>query len=517
MSARNKTKVLRSQSDARQQLIKQAQTSGGNEGANYDRIFEQRRNNENQRQSQIRQQRLLQLEKQQKIQSQQQRKNQQNLQNRQGFISDSNDLHNILLQGLQEKDERILNDTSYKFQLNENTGNASDLKNVGVSDFYFYIDSSNPLVSTFDGKIQFLLSNLSSIEPLENIIEIEISDLTIELPANRERILQAISQTSFQGINITTQFYTKTLGILIDELSSQAILESDNNKFHFLFKVTDIDKFDQFGHRVNLKGMISKYIFRKPIRSLESMTFILKDPINQIAIGEDDLTAYLQIRRDLDSPVNQSNRLYLWLPDVENTTKEYIPGESYYIQFVDIDSITGLFDIGPGRTLESYKNQLLDSSGYIARFKVTRVVDSVETGGIEPPLVLTEMGNTQFTVEPPNPITGKSRSIPPYQPFTSDSNTVTGNVLFNIPEEISVKYKYYTYLDVDNIDYIDKNYAFYSKYADTLFPYKNIFKYEADISKDFYKVTIRVLHKRVNFGLRIRTLRDTRTNNIIPT
>jgi len=141
----------------------------------------------------------------------------------------------------------------------------SNLK-FGISDKYLYFDSLNSTSSQLNqGEITFSIPAINNNFPLENIIEMEIGSFYFpDVPTGTE--------------NPSAYFYSRVT-MLMKEISTVQTIQGNNNfRFHFEFDVTPA------GISKLLTPVNRKYIFTKPVNSIQQLTFQFRNPFYPINI-----------------------------------------------------------------------------------------------------------------------------------------------------------------------------------------------------------------------------------------
>ncbi len=130
----------------------------------------------------------------------------------------------------------------------------------GISDRYLYFDTLSTLTSSLSqGEVTFSVPALNNNFPLENIIEMEIGSFYFP---------DIVSPNYYPS-----PFFYNRVTMIIKEVSAQQTIQgSDNFRFHFEFDVSPA------GIAKLLTPVNAKYIFTKPINSLQQVTFQFRNP-----------------------------------------------------------------------------------------------------------------------------------------------------------------------------------------------------------------------------------------------
>jgi len=395
-------------------------------------------------------------------------------------------IQEILKKEIVKEDGRILDDSSYKFQKNSNTGDGSDLHEFGISDHYFYIDSNNKELTSRDasGKLIFFLKKLASLDPIENIIEMQITQMLFEkIPSGDENI-------SFFTPPLVVPYYGRNINMLIEEMRVQSVIADKNVNFHFSFRVEDTDTVSPKTRVRLMPENEGLFIFTKPIQSLDTMTIAFFQEQTPLPLNPDIIEGYFQSGRTVAGDVPAINggtptigattvatgadNAIFWIQTIDNITKDFINGETYTIRFTDVSNIAIYGNTLFGTLqIDSYTptvEYLTRSEGHLVQYKFMNSLNV-------PPLV--------------NP-------VPPFpSPFQTDPN------------------KPYAYFEFTNFAVpIFQGTNFISE---TPIPSDNSFiTPPVPLADIFYKAAISVECRRILFTIRFRTLKDSRTNKITP-
>lgn len=393
--------------------------------------------------------------------------------NRQNILrrKEETSIHEILKTQINEIDKTITDDAGFKFQVNRPSSEVKTITNIneyGVDDRYFYIDSNNKeLISQENGKLIFNLFKLGNFEPLENIIEMQITPFKIEKYPTDERFIGTSPVIIKKAI---PNYYSEKITMLIEEMKSQSIVADNNINYHFELKVIP-DELDILTRQNLIPEDNGLYIFSKPIKSLEKMTLIFRDPTEQIILKSDILQGYFQSGRSdngafslpvfggtLGTITGGYKQSIFWIQNVfsavEFFTYQFPSRITYNIKFVNMDLIKV---IEPDKKTD-YINYFTRPQGHLGGFNMLYPTSN------QPPFLPT-------IISPPPPV---SFIGPLYGYFIFD------NII--VPRGNGGDYYPTTNIQVDT----------------------------------FYPATISVECRRINFGIRFRTLSDVKTNRITP-
>jgi hypothetical protein len=204
----------------KQQMNQIAADAGGDEGAGYDRLFAQRNVDVT---AQYQQDML-------NRQEQARRYNELAMQKMALNNKKDSSIQEIMKDMIYEPDNRIVDDSGFKYQITNPSDLVKSLTHIndfGVSDRYFYLNSSNTTLSEFtlDGKLVFYLNKIANLSPIENIIEMEITPFYMEkFPTGDERLLPLFTADASSAIHapvevLTKNLYSRTVSILIEEVN----------------------------------------------------------------------------------------------------------------------------------------------------------------------------------------------------------------------------------------------------------------------------------------------------------
>lgn len=143
---------------------------------------------------------------------------------------------------------------------------------AGIIDTYIYCDSifKDPGSDLQNGKLVFDIAALNNNQPVDNVIEMEISTFFIPVVDNFPLDLP-IPQTFFYRRNT----------LLIQELSTQAYFGPNQNRFHWEVDITPQ------GIAYQVAPVKPKFIFGRPVRDITKITLIVKTPVNPLALPTD--------------------------------------------------------------------------------------------------------------------------------------------------------------------------------------------------------------------------------------
>lgn len=154
-----------------------------------------------------------------------------------------------------------------------------DPNKIAFQDAYLIFDSRNRDLSLVPednpGKFRWLVSNIPFLQTdgsagvifeLSDIIEMEVDSILIPLD------------------NTFNNSYNK-VSLFIEEISTQAVMSSENTRYHFMFETSIL------GNWMKLTPLRRKMIFRDPIRFLTQATFAFRYPFQIIPFFKDRLTS----------------------------------------------------------------------------------------------------------------------------------------------------------------------------------------------------------------------------------
>ena len=501
MSARNKKLVAGEQSNLRQRLAREA-SQRTSEGSGYDRVFAQRRAAEQ----------ALDRDRQAELEA---RMKNMNPYRNKPTISSNFDIHEQLKEELNRREDSIIDDSNYRFQIDRPTTTDQIPLSVGVSDKYFYVDTANTNVVTVtsDGKIVFDINKLSSLEPIENIIEIEIGEFSIPYyyhasAAPRSNGLAYGNNTDpaitdAMSPYIPSSYYNSRITLLLEEMQTQSIVATDNQRFHFIMNVKDFGaEVDQTGSRIALEPVYNKYTFTKPIRAVGQLTFRMSDTLSQIPFPPSIINAQLQNTRPTYDPITTDGRyMVLWLDtdQVSSINRTLTPGVQHRIRFTNIDSIQNIIT-GDSRDVTSTLAFLKSTDGFLATMYY---VIAYPDGFPNQYGFFTNSTGRSMTglIEKPTGLPASPNNVPPYQ---------------RLRDETGFDYGAYWYpaLYVQLVPGLNDN-PFFPQQAPYFAKPYSIFKNAEDEEK-FHPVQIEIMSRRVAFPIKLRTLRDLPTNHIVP-
>lgn len=143
---------------------------------------------------------------------------------------------------------------------------------AGIIDTYIYCDSvfKDPGSDLQNGRLVFDVAALNNNQPIDNVIEMEISAFYIPVVDNFPLDLP-IPQTFFYRRNT----------LLIQELSTQAYFGPNQNRFHWEVDVTPQGIANQ------VTPVKPKFIFGRPVRDITKITLVLKTPLTPLTLPTD--------------------------------------------------------------------------------------------------------------------------------------------------------------------------------------------------------------------------------------
>ena len=524
MSARNRKLVGGgSRQSLRDQMLRESR-SRVQEGAGFDRAFAERRA----RQQKIDAQRKVELESRNIYRS------------NTPPVSKKTNLHDYMVDEINARETNIIDDSNYKFQIDHASHEGQLLNSVGISDKYFFIDTANEGVVEInnEGDLVFNVAAINSLEPIENIIEVEINGISIPFVNSADaavRLMSPIHDVDNYGssrpynldtlnYNAPNSYFNSSVSMKILEFESQAIIATGNSKFHFLFESErSSGRNDAWESRLKLTPENSKFIFTKPIRNIQTLTFRMFNPINRIPFTQSRIRANLQNLRTVNAPFNTDSKYFiLWL-DTSNRdlVRSMTPGYQHRIRFTNIDSLrnkVGYPGSGTGAqysgVVKSILDRLMSEDGFWATmFYVSAFEDQAGFGDF--------LGLTQYNEFKPASIgkglvsmntilngTAQDRlnQLPPYPAIVEDE--------FNPQIQQLDNYRWYSALYVP-ITFPSTNYPYKMNHTIDYFDGPSIFKDIDDMFR-FFPVELEMMSRRVSFGIRLRTLRDLNTNYIQP-
>lgn len=133
----------------------------------------------------------------------------------------------------------------------------------GIVDRYFYLDTDfkDSASNLTQGELVFDISQLNQSKPIEQIIEMEMSDFFFpEIDT---------------GVQFPSYFFFRRMYAFIREMAGQAVFADGNKRFHFEFGV-------QPSGISNATTRVGghKFIFTTPFRDLSRATFVFTKPPN---------------------------------------------------------------------------------------------------------------------------------------------------------------------------------------------------------------------------------------------
>lgn len=418
---------------------------GGDDGGGYDALFRQRNQ--------------LAAEQYQKDMAAQQKR-----------MGGETSIHELLKDELYRPEKSIVDGSGFKFQLENPTDMMKTITNInefGVSDRYFYLDSSNSeIVSvTNEGTLVFYLNKLAALEPIENIIEMEITGFFMEkVPTGDERLLPERgileAPTTRAPVELITKGnYSRMISILVEEAQSQSVIVSNNNRFHFLGRLMRDSLHPQ--SRYYVEPVIGKYIFTKPIIALEKITLSFRNPLNIIKLNSQILEGEFQSSRTTTPLIADGGDIVqaiFWIKTIKSTS-EYVKNGIYYVKLTDISSLTyndGIFALINNKSVfQNLSKFLLREEGHVVRFEL---IDDAN-------------------------VVNKPRFPPPLE------------------DENDKVYAYFRFLAMSPTNEVGLANRAMARF----------------VPRDrFFNMTLSAEHRRLNFGLRLRTIRATSTNKITP-
>lgn len=159
----------------------------------------------------------------------------------------------------------------------ENLGPQRSLSsNIGILDRYLYFDSDAKDTDSeiTEGLLRFSASDLNQNKPIDNIIEMGIQSLFVP---------DIATSITYQPV----YFFYKHITILIEEMSAQSIFAQDSVRFHFEHDIQSA------GISNLLTPIRDKFIFSKPFRDINKVSFRFRAPIKPVKFEQDifDFTA----------------------------------------------------------------------------------------------------------------------------------------------------------------------------------------------------------------------------------
>jgi len=150
-------------------------------------------------------------------------------------------------------------------------------KEIGIKDTYIYFDSATAeAFNNSDGSMTFSIQNRNNQIPIENVIEMEVNEFYFP------KVVTLPTQPDFY-------FYGRTTMVIDEIKTAQSIQGTNNFRFHFEFNVTPA------GIAVLFTPIENKFIFMKPIRDLQQVTFIYKAPTKVIPIPQEILVGIVSL------------------------------------------------------------------------------------------------------------------------------------------------------------------------------------------------------------------------------
>jgi hypothetical protein len=384
---------------------------------------------------------------------------------RQTPLQNDTSIQELLKADIYSRDNSVLDGDGFKFQLENASSDMTTIARIdkfGVSDRYFFIDTLNQRFSevTTDGKIVFYINRIANLEPIENIIEMEVSPFLIERKTTINGVNVGHNQNQPAPTDQVIEYVTEDLiseqiSILFEEMSAQATNASNDVKFHFLLDATTDKKMPMMRYHLDSQQS-KKFIFTKPVQSVTQLTMVFRNPTVKYTISNPIVEGYFESPPPpigippQDADYSQG---ILWLRTISSLT-EYIIGGLYHIIFTDVSQVKlGLTNNNLEFNTLAF---LTNPQGFIGKFEII------------------------------NP--GISTEALPYPPLVGQSATNTWYSYFRI-------YRMGVYNSVGTTtrtmrQLLNPNELSYVKFA--------------------------LSHKRTSFELRLRTLRGDKTNRITP-
>jgi hypothetical protein len=146
--------------------------------------------------------------------------------------------------------------------------------NEGISDTYIYFDSDfkNSASDMTNGRLSFSIVELNQSRPIDNIVEMQIGEFFIPDIAT--------------GASFPDYFFYRRVNILIEEMQTQAIRSATAKRAHFEMNVES----SGIANLLKPSSNDGKFIFQRPFRDIDFVTFKFTAPIAPISFQPDLIT-----------------------------------------------------------------------------------------------------------------------------------------------------------------------------------------------------------------------------------
>lgn len=233
---------------------------------------------------------------------------------------------------------------------------------AGIIDTYIYCDSvyKDPGSDLQNGRLVFDIAALNNNQPVDNVIEMEISSFFIPVVDNFP-LDMPIPQTFFYRRNT----------LLIQELTTQAYFGPNQNRFHW-----EVDVSPQ-GIANQVTPVKPKFIFGRPVRDITKITLVIKTPVNPLSLPVDvyPSVAIPGSGTSASNPLQFQTGFPSAIPNGLNNS-DFIAPPATALTAVNVGDPAGLLSAGNYQYIVTYVTDAGETNGGVASAVVVAAAPS---------------------------------------------------------------------------------------------------------------------------------------------